>query len=84
VTGAASAARPTPTRRKPVSETPTPPPDDPPSRVSEEDVEVMEHPDEHFDPDAPPEEIDRQQTEDARVSERDADWVDPRERVGGD
>jgi hypothetical protein len=55
-----------------------------PPVVTDEDVELMEHPDEHFDPDAPPEEIDRQQAEDAGASERDAGWIDPRERVGGD
>ena len=44
----------------------------------------MEHPDEHFDPDASPAAIDRQQAEDADVTVRDAEWINPRERVGGD
>ncbi|MDX6556811.1 MAG: hypothetical protein QOD86_3006 [Miltoncostaeaceae bacterium] len=52
--------------------------------ITEADVELMEHPDEHFDPDAPPATIDRQQTEDAEVTVRDAVWINPRERVGGD
>ena len=52
--------------------------------ITEADVELMEHPDEHFDPDAPPEEIDAQQFRDAEVSERDAKWISPRERVGGE
>lgn len=63
---------------------PPPDPDSPRDGITEEDVEVMEHPEERFDPDAPPEQIDRQQAEDAAVSERDAEWVNPRERVGGD
>ena len=61
---------------------PATPPD--PPRIDEDDVELMENPDENFDPDAPPEQIDRQQFEDAEVSERDGEWVSPRERVGGE
>ncbi len=52
--------------------------------ITEADVELMEHPDEHFDPDASPAAIDRQQAEDADVTVRDAEWINPRERVGGD
>ena len=57
---------------------------DPTPAITEDDVELMEHPDEHFDPDAPPEQIDAQQFRDAAVSERDAEWISPRERVGGE
>ena len=57
---------------------------EPTPAVTEDDVELMEHPDEHFDPDAPPEKIDAQQFRDAEVSERDAQWISPRERVGGE
>lgn len=66
-----------------MADRPEPPPD-PPAEVSEEDAELMEHPDEHFDPDAPPAVIDAQLADDAEASGRDADWIDPRERVGGD
>ena len=58
--------------------------DEPTPAITEDDVELMEHPDEHFDPDAPPAAIDRQQAEDADVTVRDAVWINPRERVGGD
>jgi hypothetical protein len=57
---------------------------DPTPEITDADAELMEHPDEHFDPDAPPEEIDAQQFRDADVSERDAQWISPRERVGGE
>jgi hypothetical protein len=53
-------------------------------RITEEDVHLMENPDEHFDPDAPPQAIDAQQAQDAEVTERDGKWISPRERVGGD
>ena len=59
-----------------------PPRDDAP-RITEDDREVMEHPDEGFDPDAAPEEIDRELEHQAEVAERDALWIDPAERVGG-
>lgn len=57
--------------------------DDPP-RITEQDREIMEHPEERFDPDAPPEQIDREQQVQADVAERDNEWIDPRERVGGE
>lgn len=57
---------------------------EPTPAITEDDVELMEQPDEHFDPDAPPATIDRQQAEDADVAVRDAVWINPRERVGGD
>jgi hypothetical protein len=59
-----------------------PPRDDAP-KITEEDRDVMEHPEEGFHPDAPPEQIDRELEEQAEVSERDAEWVDPAERIGG-
>ena len=61
-----------------------PPNRDDAPRITEEDREVMEHPEEGFDPDAPPEEIDAQQERQAEVVERDNEWIDPRERVGGE
>jgi hypothetical protein len=57
--------------------------DDPP-RITEKDRDIMEHPEERFDPDASPEEIDREQQLQADVAERDNEWIDPRERVGGE
>ena len=60
-----------------------PPRDDAP-RITEEDRQVMEHPEEGFDPDAPPEEIDRKLERQAEVVERDNEWISPKERVGGE
>ena len=60
-----------------------PPRDDAP-RITEEDRRVMEHPEESFDPDAPPEEIDRELERQAEVTERDGEWISPKERVGGE
>jgi hypothetical protein len=52
--------------------------------ITEEDREVLEHPADGFDPDGPPEEIDREQAVQAEVAERDKAWIDPREKVGGE
>lgn len=52
--------------------------------ITEEDREVLEHPEQDFDPDAPPEEIEHVQEAHAEVAERDKAWIDPREKVGGD
>lgn len=60
-----------------------PPREDPP-RITEEDREVMEHPEEGFDPDRPPEEIQRELDHQVEVVERDNEWIDPEERVGGE
>ena len=59
-----------------------PEPDAP--RITEQDRRTMEHPEDEFDPDAPPEAIDRMQERQAEVAERDNQWIDPRERVGGE
>lgn len=60
-----------------------PPREDPP-RITEEDRETLEHPEEGYDPDGPPEEIDREQERQAEVAERDKEWIDPGEKVGGE
>jgi hypothetical protein len=60
-----------------------PPREDAP-RITEEDREVMEHPEEGFDPDKPPEEIERELEHQVDVVERDNEWIDPKERVGGE
>jgi len=52
--------------------------------ITEEDREVLEHPADQFDPDAPPEEIDREQMVQAEIAEREKAWIDPREKVGGE
>ena len=56
-----------------------PPREDPP-RITEEDREVMEHPEEGFDP----EEIQRELDHQVEVVEHDNEWIDPEERVGGE
>jgi len=58
-------------------------PPDPPE-IDEDDVEVIEHPEEGFPANAPPEEIDAEQARQAEVTERQKEWVDPREQVGGE
>jgi hypothetical protein len=45
---------------------------------------VMEHPEEGFDPDKPAEEIQRELDHLVEVVERDNEWIDPKERVGGE
>ena len=50
--------------------------------ITEEDREILEHPEDGFDPDGPPEEIDREQQIQAEVAERDKAWIDPREKGG--
>jgi hypothetical protein len=58
-------------------------PGDPPP-IDEDDVEVIEHPEEGFPADASPEEIDAEQERQAEVLERQKEWIDPREQVGGE
>jgi hypothetical protein len=60
------------------------PPERDAPRITEEDLEVMEHPERGFDAEASFEEIDREQERQAEVAERDKEWIDPRERVGGE
>jgi hypothetical protein len=55
-----------------------------PPRLSDEDEEILEHADERFPPDAPAEAIDEEQIRQGRLVEREKEWVDPREIVGGD
>lgn len=55
-----------------------------PPRIDEDDVEVIEHPEEGFPADAAPEEIDAEQERQAEIAERQKEWVDPREQVGGE
>lgn len=58
-------------------------PEDPPT-IDEDDVETIEHPEEGFPADASPEAIDAEQTRQAEIAERQKEWVDPREQVGGE
>ena len=55
-----------------------------PPRIDEDDAEVIEHPEEGFPANAPPEQIDAEQERQAEVAERQKEWVDPREQVGGE
>jgi hypothetical protein len=55
-----------------------------PPRLSDDDEEVLAHADERFPPDAAPEEIDEEQVRQGRLVEREKEWVDPREIVGGE
>ena len=59
-----------------------PPRDDAP-RITEEDREVMEHPEEGFDPDKPPEEIERALDHQVNIVERDNEWIDRRSASAG-
>lgn len=62
----------------------TPDPKDVPAPMTEDDIETMEHPEDEFDPNASPEEIDALQERQAEVVEKDREWIDQRERVGGE
>jgi hypothetical protein len=55
-----------------------------PPRLSDEDEEILENADERFPPDATPEQIDEEQVRQGRLVEREKEWVDPREIVGGE
>jgi hypothetical protein len=57
---------------------------DRPPRLTDADEEVLAHPDERFPPDAPAEDIDEEQVRQGRLVEREKEWVDPREIVGGE
>ena len=55
-----------------------------PPRLSEADEDVLAHAEERFPPDAPAEEIDEEQLRQGPLVEREKEWVDPREIVGGE
>jgi hypothetical protein len=55
-----------------------------PPRIDEDDAEVIEHPEEGFPADAPPERIDAEQERQAEIAERQKEWIEPREQVGGE
>jgi len=55
-----------------------------PPRIDEDDVEVIEHPEEGFPANAAPEAIDAEQARQAEIAERQKEWIDPREQVGGE
>ncbi|MFN8123503.1 MAG: hypothetical protein U0237_13830 [Thermoleophilia bacterium] len=57
--------------------------EDPPP-LTEADEETLRNPDEDYPPDAPPEQIDRAQFRQGEAVEREKEWVDPREIVGGE
>jgi hypothetical protein len=55
-----------------------------PPRLTDADEEVLAHADERFPPDADPEALDDEQVRQGRLVEREKEWVDPREIVGGE
>jgi hypothetical protein len=55
-----------------------------PPRLTDADEDVLAHADERFPPDAPAKEIDEEQVRQGRLVEREKEWVDPREIVGGE
>jgi hypothetical protein len=55
-----------------------------PPEITDEDVAIMEDPEKEFDFDGPAAAIDETQVREAEVVERDKEWIDPRERVGGE
>ncbi len=55
-----------------------------PPRISDAEEEVLAHPEERFPPDAPPERIDEEQLRQGRLVEKEKEWVDPEEIVGGE
>lgn len=58
--------------------------DERPPRLTDADEQVLAHPDERFPPDAPPAELDAEQARQAELVEKEKEWVDPREIVGGE
>ena len=55
-----------------------------PEAVTEEEAAILDEPAEEFDFDGPPEEIDETQVAEAELVEKDKEWIDWRERVGGE
>ena len=53
-------------------------------RLSEADEHTLAHPEESFPADAPPEQVDREQLRQGEILERDKQWIDRREVVGGE
>ncbi|HWH15849.1 MAG TPA: hypothetical protein VNT51_14000 [Miltoncostaeaceae bacterium] len=55
-----------------------------PPPLTEADEEVLRNPDEDYPADASPEQLDRAQFRQGAAVEREKEWVDPREIVGGE
>jgi hypothetical protein len=55
-----------------------------PEGVTEEEAAILDDPEAEFDFDGPPEEIDEMQALEAELVEKDKEWIDWRERVGGE
>ena len=55
-----------------------------PEGVTEEEAAILDEPDAEFDFDGPPREIDETQVSEAELVEKDKQWIDWRERVGGE
>ncbi len=52
--------------------------------IDEDDAETIEHPEEGFPANASPEHLDAEQFRQGEVTERQKEWIDPREQVGGE
>jgi hypothetical protein len=55
-----------------------------PPRLTDAEEEILEHAQERFPADAPPEQIDAEQVRQGRLVEKEKAWVDPGEIVGGE
>jgi hypothetical protein len=55
-----------------------------PEAVTEEEAAILDEPEAEFDFDGPPEDIDETQVLEAELVEKDKEWIDWRERVGGE
>jgi hypothetical protein len=67
-----------------MNRTPEEPVSERPPRISDAEEEVLAHPEERFPPDAPPERIDEEQLRQGRLVEKEKEWIDPEEIVGGE
>ena len=55
-----------------------------PPRLTDAEEEILEHAQERFPADAPPDQIDEEQIRQGRLVEKEKEWVDPDEIVGGE
>jgi hypothetical protein len=55
-----------------------------PPRLSDREEEILDTAQDRFPPDAPPEQIDEEQVRQGRLVEKEKEWIDPREIVGGE
>lgn len=53
-------------------------------RLSDEEEGILAHAEERFDAASTPEEVDEEQLRQGRLVEKEKEWIDPREVVGGE